>query len=81
MTGPSHSPRAQKTFSLLESGKDAFKTSLWLSKSSSGPPQLSTIGDMSCRSGRVASETKPPTTQTPLSLPPCLPRLLSLTLQ
>lgn len=73
VTGHSHSPRAQKTFSLLESDKDAFKTSLWLSKSSSGPPQLSTIGDMSCRSGREAFETKSPTTtQIPL-LPSLLP--------
>lgn len=59
-TNHQHSPRAQKTLSLLESGKDTFKTSLWLSKSSSGPPQLSTIGDMSCRSGRVTSETNAP---------------------
>lgn len=59
-TNHHHSPRAQKTLSLLESGKDTFKTSLWLSKSSSGPPQLSTIGDMSCRSGRVTSETNAP---------------------
>lgn len=58
--GHRHSPRAQKTLSLLESGKDTFKTSLWLSKSSSGPPQLSTIGDISCRSGRVACETNVP---------------------
>jgi hypothetical protein len=45
------SPRAQKTRALLESDADTFKTSLWLWKSSSGPPQLSTIGDRSCRSG------------------------------
>lgn len=83
MTGHSHSPRAQKTPSLLESGKDAFKTSLWLLKRSSGPSQLNTIGDMSCRSGRVAFETSPHTHThpDPLSLPPHLPRLLSLTLQ
>lgn len=78
VTGPSHSPRAQKTFSLLESDKDTFKTSLWLSKSSSGPPQLSTIGDMSCRSGSMVSESKPPTTQTP-SFPPSSPPMPAVT--
>lgn len=73
VTGHHHSPRAQKTLNLLESGKDTFKTSLWLSKSASGPPQLSTIGDMSCRSGRVASETNEPNRDTPPSLSPSLP--------
>lgn len=55
---PGHSPLAQKTPILLESENGTFKTSLWLSKSSSGPSQLSTIGAMSCRSGeRGAHET------------------------
>lgn len=47
---PGHSPRAQKTPTLLESENGTFKTSLWLSKNLSGPSQVSTIGDMSFRS-------------------------------
>lgn len=45
-----HSPRAQKTPTLLESENGTFRTSLWLSKSLSGPSQVSTMGDMSFRS-------------------------------
>lgn len=47
---PGHSPRAQKTPTLLESENGTFRTSLWLSKSVSGPSQVSTMGDMSFRS-------------------------------
>lgn len=46
-----HSPLAQKTPTRLESEKGTLRTSLWLSKRLSGPSQLSTMGDMSCRSG------------------------------
>lgn len=53
--GPgSHSPRAWKTRTLLESDEDTLRTSLCRSNSSSGPSQVSTMGDMSCRSGGAA---------------------------
>ena len=61
---PGHSPRAQKTPTLLESENGTFMTSLWLSKSLSGPSQVSTIGDMSFRSEESG------TLETTLHLPP-----------
>ena len=60
---PGHSPLAQKTPTLLESENGTSKTSLWVSKRLSGPSQLSTMGDMSCRSGESG-------TWSPLSLHP-----------
>lgn len=50
-----HSPLAQKTPTLLESENGTSKTSLWLSKRLSGPSQLSTMGDMSCKSAEMGT--------------------------
>lgn len=80
---PGHSPLAQKTPTRLESEKGTFRTSLWLSKSLSGPSQLSTMGDMSCRSGgrvplrppslRPSNRPPPPPPQPLLPTPPPWP--------
>lgn len=85
---PGHSRRAQKTPTLLESENGVFMTSLWLSKSLSGPSQVSTIGDMSFRSeerGTLETTLHPPPHPSPspphTTTPDNAPRPLPLTIQ
>lgn len=83
---PGHSPRAQNTPTLLESENGTFRTSLWLSKSLSGPSQVSTIGDMSFRSEASGTlETTLPLPHWPFTTPHHHPghhmSLVSLTIQ